>query len=267
MRRMLPILILLILASPSTTFALIPLESPIATGDAESRILLDRLKNVLALTEKRMKEVFGIVPEAVAVAAPSRDAYDFLLTSPGASPKGGKAAVLMINTRVVRDYDQEDLQIAAARSLYQVVWPKFRKAYTKDRELVARLYTEGMTAYAAELIVPRSAAWKYAGLFVKEGKELYGRYLAGEQGFAAAVHQAVMTGTEGNCPADLCPKPSANGLLLSYRIMKTFEKEMDPKMIQLMDFAEFRDRLPRALEVLQKGYAMKGDPVSDGVRK
>jgi hypothetical protein len=264
---MLPILVLLIFASSSTTFALIPLESPIATGDAESRVLLDRLKNVLALTEKRMKEVVGIIPEAVAVAAPSPDAYDFLLTSPGTSPKGGKAAILMINTRVVRDYDLEDLRIAAARSLYQEVWPKFRKPYATDRELIARLYTEGMTAYAAELIVPHSPAWKYAGLFVKESKELYGRYLAGERELAAAVRQAVITGTEGNCPDDLCPGPSANGLLLSYRIMKTFEKEMDPKMIQLMDFVEFRDRLPHALEVLQKGFGTKRDPVSDGVKK
>lgn len=267
MRRMLPLLVLLILASSSTTFALIPLESPITTNDAESRVLLDRLKNVLALTEKRMKEVFGIIPEAVAVAASSRDTYDFLLTPSATSPKGGKAGVLMINTRVVKDYDLEDLQIAAARSLYQAVWPKFRKPYATGRELIARLYTEGMTAYAAELIVPRSAAWKYTGLFVKDGRELYGRYLAGERDLAAAVHHAVMTGTEGNCPGDICPGLSANGRLLSFRIMKTFEKEMDPKMIQLMDFVEFRDRLPHALEVLQKGSAMKGDRASDGVKK
>jgi len=264
---MLPILVLLILASPSTTFALIPLESPLATGDDESRALLDRLKNVLASTEKRMKEVFGIIPEAVAIAAPSPDAYDFLLTSPGTSPKGGKAGVLMINTRVVKDYDLEDLRIAAARSIYQAVWPKFRKPYATDREFIARLYTEGMTAYAAELIVPHAAAWKYAGLFVKEGEEFYGRYLAGERKLAAAVRQADITGNEVNGPDDLCPGPASNCRLLSYRIMKTFEKGMDPKMIQLMDFAEFRDRLPHALKVLQNGFVMKGDRVLDGVRK
>jgi len=266
MRRVLPILILLLFASPSTTIALIQLESSLATGDAESRALLDRLKNVLALTEKRIKEVFGIVPEAVAVAAPSADAYDLLLTLGGSAPKEGKAAVLKINTRVVSDYDLEDLRIATARSLYQAVWPKFRKPYTTDREFVARLYTEGMTAYAAELIVPRAATWKYAGLFVKDGRELYGRYLAGERELAAAVHQAVMRGSEGNCPGDLCPGPTANGRLLGYRIMKTFEKDMDPKMIQLMGFVEFRDRLPHALEVLQRGSGMKGDPISDGVK-
>jgi len=265
MRQVLPILALLILASPPGAFALIPIASPHTADDTESRVLLDRLNDVLALTEKRIHAVFGIAPEATAVVGPSPDAYDILLM--GTASKGEAVPVLKINTRVVRDYVPEDLQIAAARSLYQAVWPKFRKSYTPDRELIAELYTAGMTSYAAELIVPGAAAWQYAGLFVKEGRELYSRYLGEEREFAATVHNAVIARSENTCPGDICTGHEVNFLLLGYRIMKTFERTMDPKMIQLMGYVEFHDRLPAALRALQEGSGRKGYPAIPGVGK
>jgi len=66
----------------------------------------------------------------------------------------------------------------------------------------------------------------------------------------------------GSCPKEGTVQghwPVASGQLLSYRVMKTLEKDMDPKMIQLMGFDEFRKRLPRCLEVLQKGFDMKSE--------
>jgi hypothetical protein len=38
----------------------------------------------------------------------------------------------------------------------------------------------------------------------------------------------------------------------SYRLMKAFEKDMDPKMIQLMDIAELAQRLRVGLDVLKR---------------
>ena len=153
---------------------------------------------------------------------------------------------MLINSRVVRTYAFQDLNIAAARALYQAVLPRFRTSAASAPFLVRQLYDAGMTAYAAELLYPGAPVWKYAGLYGADGKEKYRKYLSDEKALAAEALKA---------PASRIAKDlDASGRLLSYRLTKTFEKDLDPKMIQLMDIAEFEQRMTAGLEILTKGF-------------
>ena len=182
-----------------------------------------------------------------AVVRPAEEDYDVLF-KPAEDPK--QAGVLLINSRVVRGYSIEDLKIAAARALYQAVWPKFRKSTASAPVMVQRMYGAGMTAYATELLYPGSPQWKYAGLYGSEGREHYRQYLSIEKDLAREALQALSSGT----PKEL----DASGRLLSYRLMKIFEKDLDPKMIQLMDITEFEQRVSAGLDGLKQGFRGKG---------
>ena len=264
MKSVLSLLVLLFLARPDSSLAHMTLESRLDADNAVRRAFHGRMENVLARTRKRIQDVFGITPDGKVIIEPSDESFDFKLTSPDPSSSAGSASNLKINSRVVLSYSIEDLQIAAARNLYLMVWPKFRKPFGTDNVLAERMYVEGMTAYAAELLWPGNSPWKYAGVYGKEGNGHYRQYLSTEKNLAEDVLRALSSGIAKD-EADhlLAPSMAANlsrlfpGRLLSYRIMKTLEKDMDPKMIQLMDFTEFRQRLPRALEVIIKGFGKR----------
>ena len=145
---------LLFLAAPDSSFAHMELESRSTATTAGDRAFLERLENVLARTEKRIHQVFGIDLAGKAVVVRSQESFDLRRTESGPSSAAGKTDVLTINSEVVRNYSTKDLPIACARGLYLMVWPKFRKPFSSDNALVERLYVEGMTAYAAELLYP-----------------------------------------------------------------------------------------------------------------
>jgi hypothetical protein len=260
-KSVLSLLLLLFLARPDSSLARIALESRLDADNAMRRAFLGRVEGVLARTEQRIQAVFGITADGKVIIERSDESFDFKLTGPAPSSSAGSAGNLRINSRVVLNYPIEDLQIAVARNLYLMFWPKFRKSLGTDNVLAERMYVEGMTAYAAELLWPGYSRWKYAGLYGKEGIGRYRQYLLTESNLAADVLRALSSETAKD-PADrlLDPSKAANpsdlfaGRLLSYRVMKTFERDMDPKMVQLMDFAEFRQRLPRALDVIIKGF-------------
>lgn len=247
MRRVLALLLLIVLADSHPAHAALALENRAGT-DNETRAFITRLEDVLARTEKRIQEVFGFKLDMKAVAGPSKEDYDFLF-KPAEHPENAKqAGVLLINSRVVRNYSSEDLKIAAARALYQAVWPRFRKSTAPAPQMVRRMYDAGMTAFAAKLLYPGLPTWKYAGLYGSEGKEQYREYLSMEKDLAAEALQALSSKAPGRQPRVLSCR------LLSYRIMKTFENDLDPKMIQLMQITEFEERLTAGLEVLKQGY-------------
>jgi hypothetical protein len=264
--RLLPALFLLIaLVCPHDAQATIQLEKSAQPDNVETRTLIARLENVLTQTEKRIREVFGFKLDLKAVIKPSRLNYDFVFSPPEHAEDAKQAGVLLINSRIVRDWPVEDLKLAAGRALYQAVWPGFRKSTAQAPVMVQRMYEEGMTAYAAELLYPGAPKWKYVGLFGREGKEQYRQYLSDEKDLAAEALQALSAGN-ATAPASrlfpgqgsgLQPRP-ASGRLLSYRLMKTFEKDLDPKMIQLMQIAEFEQRMKAGLEVLRQGFQGKG---------
>ena len=251
MRRVLPLLLLIAIAYPHHAYAAIKLEDKVGADNTETRSLVTRLENVLTQTEKRIREVFGYKLDMKAVVGPSKEDYDFLFMLSEDSKQSG---VLLINSRIVQDYSIEDLKIAAARALYQAVWPKFRKSTASAPVLVQRMFDEGMTAYAAQLLYPGAPPWMYAGLFGNEGKEMYRQYLSNEKDLAAEVLQALSAG-----PGAKFEPYALSGRLLSFRLMKTFEKDLDPKMIQLMGITEFEQRLRGGLDVLKKGY--RGDGI------
>lgn len=264
MKSVLSLLVLLFLARPDSSLARIALESRLDADNAMRRAFVGRVEDVLARTEKRIQEVFGITPDGKVIIEPSDKSFDFKLTSPDPTSSAGRAGNLKINSRVVLNYPIEDLQIAAARNLYLMVWPKFRKPFGTDNVLAERMYVEGMTAYAAELLWPGNSRWKYAGLYGKEGNGHYRQYLSTERNLAEDVLRALSSEIAKDLADRLLPPSKAAnpshlfaGRLLSYRIMKTFEEDMDPKMIQLMDFTEFRQRLPRALDVIIKGFGKR----------
>lgn len=250
--------LMMVLAGPHLSLVHVQIESrsdPASVGD---RDLQQRLKMILSQTEKRIQQVFGMTPDVVVKVEPSKDAFAFRIAPREGASSGRQSSVLVINSRVVQDCSEEDLRIAAARALYETVWPKFRRPYAPDSVLVDRLYQEGMTAYAAELIYPGSARWKYAAIPGTDGAE---RYQEQEKELAHEVRQALQTGANREFSDRLfahdrvsaSPWPIGSGRLLSYRVMKSLELVMDPKMIQLMDYREFRDRLPAQLELLEKG--------------
>ena len=251
--RPLPALLLLIsLACPLQAHAALKLENRADPDNAETRALITRLEDVLARTEKRIREVFGIKLDMKAVVGPSKEDYDFLFRPPERSGDAKQAGVLLINSRVVRNYPIEDLKIAAGRALYQAVWPKFRKSTASAPVMVQRIYDAGMTAYAANLLYPGAPPWKYAGLYGSEGREQYRQYLSKEKDLAQEALQAPSSGTAGEL--------DASGRLLNYRLMKTFKKDLDPKMIQLMGITEFERRLPGGLDALKQGFR-RGDGI------
>lgn len=272
MRPALCLLLLLFLARPDTSLAFIELESRLNPDNATDRQFFVRLEKVLAQTEKRLQEVFGMRPVAKAIVGPIPDEYDLLLATPASSSISKQTALLMINSRVAASYPVEDLQIAVARNLYLTIWPRFRKPFRADSLLAEKMYVEGMTAYAANLLYPGRPAWKYAGSSFRNGKGRYEAYKAREQELAALVLQAFRTGDEREradalfteATAAASSWPTGSGPLLSYRLLKTFESELDHKMIQLMDFAEFMDRLPKGLESLRKatGTAISEHPTA-----
>lgn len=246
MRQVLALLLLIALACPPLAHAALVLENRAGVDSTAMRGLITRLEDVLARTEKRIREVFGEKLSMKAVVAPSKEDYDFLYRPPVVSKQAG---VLLINSRVVRDWPIEDLKIAAGRALYQAIWPRFRKSTASAPLLVQQMYDAGMTAYAAKLLYPGAPAWKYAGLFGSDGKELYQQYLSGEKDLAAEALQALTAG-----PGAKFEPYALSGRLLSYRLMKTFETDLDPKMIQLMQITEFEQRLRGGLEVLKQGF-------------
>jgi len=255
------LLLLVVLACPSLAHAAIRLENRVRPDNAETRRFITRLEDVLAQTEKRIREVFGFRLDMKAVVNQSRLNSDFLFSPPEHTEDAKQSGVLLINSRVVRDWPIVDLKIAAGRALYQAVWPKFRKATASPRLMVQQMYEEGMTAYAAELLYPGAPKWKYAGLYGSNGAEQYRQYLAIEKDLAAEALQA-LSGNATDRTSRLFPghgsalplRP-APGRLLSYRLMKTIEKDMDPKMIQLMQIDEFEKRLPAGLDVLKQGIS------------
>lgn len=245
--RPLPALLLLIaLASPHHAQAAIQLENRVQLDNVETRSLITRLEDVLALTEKRIREVFGFKLDMKAVVEPSEEDYDFLVKAQERLGNSREASVLLINSRVVRTYAIDDLKIVAARALYRAIRPKFRKSTASAPVMVQQMYDAGMTAYAAQLLYPGAPGWKYAGLYGSEGKEQYRKYLSIEKDLAAEKLQVLSSGT--TCELD------ASGRLLSYRLMKTFEKNLDPKMIQLMQVDEFEQRMRAGLDVLKQGF-------------
>ena len=250
MRRALALLLLIVLSCPPLAHAAIKLESRAGAESAEMRVLVTRLEDVLVRTEKRIREVFAVRIDVKAVVETSKEDYDLLYKQPEDTKKAG---VLLINSRVIRDRPIEDLKIAAARALYQAVWPRYRKPTASAPVMVQRMFAEGMTAYAAELMYPGASPWKYAGLFGSEGKEQYRQYLSREKDLAQEALQALSARQERGFD----PRTSI-GRLLSYRLMKTFEMIMDRKMIQLMQIAEFEQRLPAGLGVLKQGFRGKG---------
>lgn len=262
MKYVLCLMALLFLATPDSLFARIELESGLTATTRGDRAFLGRLENVLARTEKRIRAVFGMELAGRAVVVRSDEGFDLKLSEPHPSSAAGKTDILMINSEVVRNYSAADLQIACARSLYPMVWPKFRKPFSADNALVERLYVEGMTAYAAELLYPGARSWKYAGLYGNDGRGLYKQYVPLEKSLAEEVQRTLNAGAARNADDRLLSQQRTGstvvlipaGRLLSYRIIKTFEKAMDPKMIQLMDFSEFRERLPAGLEKLRQGF-------------
>ena len=251
----------LFLATPSASFARVELESQLTGTTRGDRVFLDRLETVLALTEKRIRAVFGVTLAGTAVAVRSSGNFDVKKQESGASAAGGANGAIEINTETVRSYPTADLQIACARGLYPLAWQQFSKPVNNENALAGRLYIEGMTAYAAELLFPGMKSWQYAGLYGKDGKALYRQYIPLERSLAEDAQRALAAGQAKTATNRFLSQertgPSAvltpAGKLLSYRIMKTFETIMDPKMIQLMDFAEFQQRLPAALDALRQG--------------
>lgn len=243
MRSTLVFAVLLMLLDPTDCFGGMELETPPGAHNIDP--FLVRLEDALARTEKRIGLVFGLHTEGKVVVRSEAGAVDLKLIEerPAGTPK---TWALLINSRIARNYSTDDLRIAVARNLYPIVWSKFRKTARNADPLVEQLYVSGMTAYAAELIHPGLPRWKYAGVFGDEGNKTYQDYLSREKGIAAEIRQALSSGRSKELPTPDCG-------LLSYRLIKTFERHLDPKMIQLMDLAEFRDRLPAGLEVIVKG--------------
>jgi hypothetical protein len=188
MMRIVFVLIMLALAGllPSSS-ASITLETRPRAGKIEISGLRDRIQAVLSRTEKRIKEVFGLKPDVSAILESSDASPGFQLTITGGPSPRKHDATLLINSRIVKGYSAEELRIAAARVLFEAVWPKYRKAYSTDDALTERLYTEGMTAYAAELVFPGSARWEYSGVPDKQGDHNYQQYLKQEQALAEDV--------------------------------------------------------------------------------
>ena len=230
---------------------------------APDQAINGRVEDVLVRTRERFKAVFGIVFDVQSIIEPSDDDFDLRLTRPASAISTDNNSVLTINSRVVRNYPDEDLQITAARCLYPLIWEKYRKPAKAANALVERMYFEGMTAFAAELLYPGSPQWKYAGIMSPRGKMMYEVYLAREQDLATAVLQALEAGSGSELIGELFPKdgayrsawPAGSGPLISYRTIKTFHRDIDPKMIQLMDYAEFLQRLPKGLQRLKSGQA------------
>jgi hypothetical protein len=248
-RRALALLLLLVLADSHPAHAALVLENRVGADNAETRGLITRLENVLARTEKRIREVFGFKLDMKAVVGPSKEDYDFLFKPPERPGNAKQVGVLLINSRVVRHYSSEDMKIAAGRALYQAVWPKFRKSTASAPVMVQRMYDAGVTAYAAELLYPGAPRWKYAGLFGSEDRDKYRQYLSMEKDLAAEALQ-----TLSSVPDTGFEPYALSGRLLSYRLMKTFEKDLDPKIIQLMGITEFEQRLPHGLDLLKQGF-------------
>ena len=238
------IVALLFLVAPDSSLAHIDIESRLTGTTAGDRAFLERLENVLAHTEKRIRAVFGIDLARKAIVVRSQESFDLELAEPDPSSAAGKPDSLMINSEVVRNYSAKDLPIACARGLYLMAWPKFQKPFSTDNALVERLYVEGMTAYAAELLYPGARPWQYAGLYGSEGRGLYKQYVPLEKSLAEEVRKTLAAGAAKKTDDRLVSRQRTGpavvlipaGKLLSYRIIKTFEKDMDPKMIQLKDF-------------------------------
>jgi hypothetical protein len=187
MIRIVFVLIMLALSGPLPSSASITLEIRPSVNKNEIRELRDRIQAVLTRTEKRIREVFGLKPDVLAILEASEVSSGFQLASPGSPSPGKHNAILLINSRIVTDYSDEELQIAAARVLFEAVWPKYRKAYATDNALTERLYTEGMIAYAAELVFPGSARWKYSGVPDKQGDHNYQQYRKQEPALASDI--------------------------------------------------------------------------------
>jgi len=253
---------LLFFTAPDSFAAPMEVESRLTATGRGDRAFLERLENALAQTEKRIRAIFGMDAAGRAVVVRSQENFDLTLSDADASSGRGKTHILLINSEVVQNYSAADLQIACARGLYLMVWPKFRKPYSTDNVLVERLYVEGMTAYAAELLYPKAQFWTCAGLYGNEGKGLYKQYLPLEKSLAEEVQRTLAAGAARHADDRLVSRQRTGstaclipaGAFLSFRIIKTFEKDMDPKMIQLMDFNEFRERLPAGLEKLRQGF-------------
>ncbi len=253
------LLILLSFCLPDTAFSAITLDNRIGVDSATKRAFVTRLEEALTQTDKRIREVFGITVEVKAVLGPSKEGYDLRLATQDSSDGSVRSGDLLINSRIARNYPARDLDIAAGRALHETVWRKFRKAYTPDSVLLDKLYRAGMTAYAADLLFPGAPPWKYAGLIAVDGSGHFVQYLNKEKKLAAEVRQALGTPAESELAARLFPEGSAadpgaifDGRMLSYRIIKSCEKEIDPKMIQLMEYKEFSERFSRSVEVLLK---------------
>ncbi len=225
--------------------ALQPAFSAGAAADNADRRFSVRMDEVVARTAKRVREVFGIRIAVKVVVAPTGEAFD-MKTVPDQSGTAGGKITLLVNSRIVRDYQTGELEVAAGRALYQAVWPMFRKPDAGDTTLVRQLFDEAMTAYAAELLYPGRSSWTYAGIYGAGGRERYQQYLERERELAKETQQSLQAGAGGEIDADR--------RLLCYRLAKTFEKALDPKMIQLMDIAEFRQRVTGGLETLARGY-------------
>ncbi len=204
-----------------------------------------RMDEVVTRTVKRVREVFGIRIAVKAIIAPTGEAFDMKTVPDGSGTAGGKIT-LLVNSRIVGDYTTGELEVAAGRALYQAVWPMFRKPDAGDAMLVRQLFDAAMTAYAAELLYPGKSAWNYAGIYGAGGREQYQQYLEREKELAKETQKSLQAGAGGEIDADR--------RLLCYRLAKTFEKALDPKIIQLMDIAEFRQRVANGLEKLARGY-------------
>ncbi len=260
MKRLLVLLLLIVFAGSHQAHASVVVENLINTDDVETRAFVTRLENVLSQTGKRIREVFGFTIDVKAVVGPSAEDYDILI-EPQEPAADAQTNIILINSRIIRKYPIEDLKIAAGRALYRAVWPRFRKSTASATALVRRMYDEGMTAYAAELLCPGMPRWKYAGLYGSEGRKRYREYLPIEKDLAREVLRALSSGSSGSRGDELFPERGAGAQsraasagLLSYRLMKTLEKDLDPKMIQLMGITEFEQRLPGGLEVLERGF-------------
>ncbi len=233
---------LLILAALS---ALPPALAAGAEADNANRGFSARMEEVVTRTVKRVREVFGFRIAVKAIVAPTGEVFD-MKTVPDQSGTAGGKITLLVNSRIVRDYQTGELEVAAGRALYQAVWPMFRKPDAGGATLVRQLFDAAMTSYAAELLYPGESAWHYAGIYGAGGRERYQQYLLCEKDLAKETQQSLQAGAGGEIDADR--------RLLCYRLAKTFEKALDPKMIQLMDIAEFRQRITGGLETLARGY-------------
>ncbi len=216
-----------------------------AGADNADRVFSVRMEEVVTRTVKRVREVFGIRIAVKTIIAPTGEAFD-MKTVPDQSGTAGGKITLLVNSHIVRDYTTGEQEVAAGRALYQAVWPMFRKPDADDTTLVRQLFDAAMTAYAVQLLYPGRPAWTYAGIYGAGGRERYQQYLLCEKDLAKNTQQARLTGAGGEIDADR--------RLLCYRLAKTFEKALDPKMIQLMDIAEFRQRVTNGLETLARGY-------------